>query len=432
MNNLILGGGVTGLAAGIASNLPVFEAHTSPGGICSSYYIRPGDSTRLPVAPEDGEAYRFELGGGHWLFGGDEAILHFIQNLVPLQTYTRSSSIYFSADDLYVPYPLQHNLRYLPQQIRANALIEMSRPSGSYVTMKQWQRESFGDTLCEKFFFPFHELYTAGLYDQIAPQDGYKSPVNLSLAVQGAFESTSQVGYNTSYVYPENGLNELTQCMSNLCDIRFKKRVVGIDVNSRVVSFADGNEEQYDELISTLPLNKTLELSGVSVNAAADPYVSVLVLNIGAVKADKCPGDHWCYTPDTRSGFHRVGFYSNVDRSFMPESAREQHNRTSIYVERAYPGGNKPSDTEIKEFSDAVISELQDWGYISSIEVVDPTWIDVAYTWSWPGSQWQQQSLGALQQQGIHMVGRYGRWKFQGIADSIRDGFVAGSCFKQR
>ena len=32
----------------------------------------------------------------------------------------------------------------------------------------------------------------------------------------------------------------------------------------------------------------------------------------------------------------------------------------------------------------------------------------------------------ALEAHGIYQVGRYGRWAFQGIADSIRDGFIVG------
>ena len=60
----ILGGGMTGLAAGVVSKLPVFEAEEFPGGICSSYFNRPGDNRRFHTTPEDGKAYRFEFGGG--------------------------------------------------------------------------------------------------------------------------------------------------------------------------------------------------------------------------------------------------------------------------------------------------------------------------------------------------------------------------------
>ena len=42
MTSYILGGGITGLAAGLSSGLPVLEAAPEPGGICSSYYVRPG------------------------------------------------------------------------------------------------------------------------------------------------------------------------------------------------------------------------------------------------------------------------------------------------------------------------------------------------------------------------------------------------------
>ena len=64
-NNLIvLGAGMTGLGAGL-SGLQVYEASANPGGICSSYYVRPGGSERFSRAPADGECYRFEVGGGH-------------------------------------------------------------------------------------------------------------------------------------------------------------------------------------------------------------------------------------------------------------------------------------------------------------------------------------------------------------------------------
>ena len=61
---------------------------------------------------------------------------------------------------------------------------------------------------------------------------------------------------------------------------------------------------------------------------------------------------------------------------------------------------------------------------------MDLTWIDVAYTWSWPGSKWRQEALRVLEEHDIHQVGRYGRWVFQGIADSIRDGFVVGGALR--
>ncbi len=428
---LILGAGMTGLAAGIASGLPVFEAAATPGGICSSYYVRPNQPQRLDAAPADGEAYQFEIGGGHWIFGGDPTVLHFIQSLAPVNTYHRRSSVYFAAQDLYVPYPIQNHLSYLGPELAARTLTEVvTAPKTTPRTMADSFRHYFGPTLTEHFFAPFHELYTAGLWTRLAPQDDFKSPVNMALAVQGAFGQAPAVGYNVTFVYPQAGLNTLARRMAQRADVRFGCRAVQVDVDRREVIFADGSSRPYSALISTLPLNHMLAMAGLTLDETPDPYTSVLVLNIGAVKGPKCPADHWLYNPDATSGFHRVGFYSNVDPLFLPQSARAANNHVSIYVERAYPGGQEPSTQAIKTYADAVVAELQRWQFIGAAEVVDPTWIEVAYTWAWPGSTWKAKALRRLQEHGIYQVGRYGRWQFQGIADSIRDGFFAGAGFK--
>src|SRR5437764_167945 len=106
----ILGAGVTGLAAGWASGVEIYEAESVPGGICSSYYLTPGCGSRMHTPPDGQEAYRFELGGGHWIFGGDPTILRFIRSLADVKSYDRRASVYFPDSGLYVPYPLQNHL----------------------------------------------------------------------------------------------------------------------------------------------------------------------------------------------------------------------------------------------------------------------------------------------------------------------------------
>jgi protoporphyrinogen oxidase len=428
---MILGGGVSGLAAGLTAHAPIFEAASVPGGICSSYYVRPGEQETLAQCPPDDEAYHFEVGGGHWIFGGDPTILNFIDNLTPLRRYQRASAVYFRERDLYVPYPLQNHLRLLDPSVRARALAEIASPQGPAATMKQWLERSFGRSLSELFFNPFHDLYTAGLSETIAPQDGYKSPVDVRLAIQGAFDGTPPVGYNSQFVYPLNGLNMLAQRMASQCDIRYGKQVESIGLEDRVVHFKDGTSERYTSLIATLPLNRLISMCDLRVEQKPDPYTSVLVLNIGAARGPKCPDDHWLYNPDAKSGFHRVGFYSNVDRMFLPKSARGSNDCVSIYVERAYLGGNRPGESEVAFYAKEVVQELQEWGYIGKTDVVHPTWIDVAYTWSWPGSRWREEAMGLLESRQVFPVGRYARWVFQGIADSIRDGFYAGSALRR-
>lgn len=430
--DIIIGAGMTGLAAGIASGLPVYEAAAVPGGICSSYYMKAGDSAPLSddASQQDRDAaYRFEVGGGHWIFGGDPIVLRFIEQAVEVTRYERRSSVYFADTGQYVPYPLQNNLRFLGPALAAAAIDEMARPKGATETMEQWLTEHFGSSLGELFFRPFHDLYTAGLYDRIIPQDAYKSPVDIGLAVRGALLAAPPVGYNTTFLYPAQGLDALARRMAESCDVHYGKRVVAIDGASRRLAFADGSELGYRNILSTLPLNIAAEMAGISTAAKPDPHTSVLVLNIGGPRGPRCPDDHWLYIPASENGFHRVGFYSNVDRGFLPSDSRAADSRVSIYVEKAFLPGHAPAPDDVARYGAAVAAELVRWGFISAAEVVHPTWIEVAYTWSWPRSGWRGQALGALQELGIWQVGRYGRWIFQGIADSIRDGFMAGSGF---
>ncbi len=409
---IIIGAGVTGLAAGIKTGAPIYEANSYPGGICRSY-IKNG--------------YRFEFGGGRWIFGSDRSTLDFINSLSPLKKYQRQSAVWFPQKNLCVPYPLQNHLSHFPREIARKALEEIvktpARTISSTTTLKDWLEINFGKTLCRLFFFPFHQLYTAGLYTKIAPQDPPKSPLNKNLIIKGAKgRKTPKIGYNKTFFYPKSGLSELIENMAGQCKINYNKRVTEIDIKKKKVLFEDGTKLKYKKIISTLPLNKMVRVAKVKLNEPTHPYTSVVVVNIGAKRGKKCPLHHWFYIPKSRSGFYRVGFYSNVEPSFLPASSRNKEERVSLYVDKAYPGGNKPAKSMIRKASQGIVQELKDWEFITKVEIADPTWIDVAYTWHLPNSNWRKKALKTLRENDVLQIGRYGRWKFQGILDSIKEG----------
>ena len=424
----IVGAGVTGLAAAATSGLTAFEAAAGPGGLCASYYVRPGADQRLAAPPEDGQAYRFELGGGHWIFGGAPLVRRCLRRLTPMKCHQRRAAVFFPERKLHVPYPLQNHLSYLGSDLASKALQEiLSPPLGRPNTLAGWLEQTFGPTLTELFFKPFHQLYTAGLWTRVAPQDIYKSPIDPSAVMRGAFGHTEPVGYNASFVYPERGLDDLAARMAAECRIHFDRRVARVHVHRKELEFENGSGAHYDVLLSTLPLNRMLSLTELEVGEEPDPSTSVLVLNIGGLRGPECPDAHWIYVPHSRAGFHRVGFYSQVDPSFLPRSS---DGRVSIYLERAYRDGHKPSPEQIDQFARAAVEELRAWHFIRDLEVLSPTWVDVAYTWSLPGSRWRARALKTLEEHDILMTGRFGKWEFQGIADSIQDGFLAGAALR--
>lgn len=411
---------MTGLSAGIKTGWPVFEAQSLPGGICSSYYALPGQTGRFNQTQARRNGYRFEYGGGHWIFGGDAEVLSFIEQFTSCERYRRKSSVYLPDAIHYVPYPLQYHLAHVPASMREAALEELQQTDSHTIsTMADWVAAQFGPSLNQLFFAPFHELYTAGLWNRIRPQDNYKTPLDKALVLKGAVDKTPDTGYNATFVYPREGLDQLALRMTGACDVRFGKKVTGIDTQSHIIHFADKSRQVYDRLFSSLPLNEMLHMTGLNVEQPADPHTSVLVLNIGAVRGPLCPDDHWIYVPESKAGFHRVGFYSNVDAHFLPEDASD---RVSLYIEKAFLPDRRPSIATIKSYEQEVVSELRDWGMIGHVDVIDSTWIEVAYTWSWPGSTWKESAIQQLAEKNITMLGRYGRWHFQGIAASIREG----------
>ena len=432
---VVLGGGVTGLAAGVSGGGRVYEAADGPGGICGSYHVT-RDGVRHGRRPHE-DAYRFEVGGGHWIFGGDDRTLAWIDELAPLRSYERRSAVDLGGDLGRIDFPLQHHLAQLGPALASQVLAEVRAAAADHrtgdgaTTMSEWFRHRLGPTLCDLFFDPFHERYTANLADAIAPQDPDKSPLRLDAVVAGASGARPGGGYNQRFAYPVGGLDELVGAMAAQADVRFGHRVTGIDPARRELHFSDGSDAGYDDLVSTLPLHVALDLAGIDVAAPADPYTSVLVVNVAAEPGSRSGTDHWVYVPRADSGFHRYGTYSNVDASFLPAEVRPRAGRpaarVSLYIERAYPGGSRPDAPAEAAHVAAMVDELQRRDVIGEVEVVDPTWIDVAYTWSWPGSTWVDDAIAALERAGVRTVGRYGRWRFQGIAESIREGLAAGT-----
>jgi protoporphyrinogen oxidase len=366
MNDIILGAGVTGLAAGFKTGFPIYEATDKPGGICRSYYKN---------------GYRFENGGGHWIFGADDDILSFINKYSKLRKYERKAGVYINK---IFPYPVQ-------------SLMEKDDPVNNG-SMKEHIRTYFGTTLCNLFFHPFNEKYTDGLYNSIIPTDTYKSP------------RIGEKGYNDTFYYPIAGLDDFIDKLAAESTIHYNKQVVSIEPERKTVLFQDGEIVEYDRLISTLPLEKTLELCENGNEPL--PYTSVLVLNIGAERGPNCPKDHWLYVPYCKSGFFRVGFYSNVEPTFAPEG------KVGIYVEKAY---YQRGQANLSKYEAMVVKELQDWGFIKNVEIIEHNWVDCAYTWSIKEKAAEEQ-IKMLKKHNIESIGRYGKWKFQGIAQSITDG----------
>jgi protoporphyrinogen oxidase len=427
---IILGAGMTGLGAASSSGLPVYEAAARPGGVCHSYYVSENRERLDPRVEDASECFRVEPAGGHWLFGASQVSLERLARFCRFRKHTRKAGAFFAREGLLVPYPVQENLRYLPPEQRRRILAEIDASAASAgagaPSFKEWLLEQFGPSLCEAFFFPFNERYTCGLLSEIAPQDPYKSAMDRERALRGAVGPIPTAGYNDVFHYPDGGLDGLVREIAASCTIHLDHRAVGIDTRRRVVEFTNGARTPYEGIISTIPLDRMLRLCGIRCAERPDPATAVLVLNVGATRGARCPSDHWVYIPTSTSGLHRVGIYSNVDRTFLPARHRDREDVVSLYAERSFPACAPPRPEEVDRAAHAIVSELKEWAFIEHAIVVDATFTDPAYTWSWRGSRWAQEAVSRLAERGIRQIGRYGAWRFQGMVASFEEGLSAG------
>lgn len=416
---LVLGGGITGLAAGAAAGGHVIEKQAVMGGLCATY-------TK--------SGYRFEVGGGHWVWGADPMVRHLFDRVGGLKWYDRQSSVWLPELGQFVPYPLQLNLGWLPREIRGAALMEIADAAENRlpaVTLDQWLLLTFGRTLYGLFFGPFHELYVAGLAGDVAVEDPSKNPVDLHAVRVGAHAgpkiTAAGGGYNPRFAYPAHpdGLLAMINELASRChELSTRETVIRLDPGRRRVE-TDVRRYLVDgPVVSTLPLDVAARLAGAP-TGSPDPVTGVVVVNIGATRVATTPTDHWVYVPSSRGGFHRVGFYSNVDSSFAPAG------KVAVYVERAFAPGalldsaGVPLEASGEWVSD-VIAELQELGWIGEADYSDATYVRHAYAWRRPGSTWRERTIDLLGGIGVWQVGRYARWHTDAVGQSLVGNMVDG------
>jgi protoporphyrinogen oxidase len=364
VKTVILGAGITGLtAAWKIGDADIYEASDGPGGISMTYRK---------------SGFTFEKGGGHWIFGHGRAI-DFLRQFGELKEYKRDAGIYFNK---ILPYPIQ--------------TFTQSESEVNPGTMKAWFHGKFSKDLCSMFFDPWSESYTAGLYNNVAQDDPAKTP------------DPRGSGYNDCFYYPKHGFDSIIKKLASTSKIEYKKEATRIFIKVKVVEFSDGSDVEYDRLISTIPLNKLYQICDLPENL---PYNSTSITNIGAYKGPNTPKEHWLYIPLSKSNIYRVGFYSNVHKESAPGG-----DYVSIYVEQAIAKGI-PVSSESK-----IINELSDWGFIGGAVYSDQVIIPCGYTWVYPGRDPRPGMLESMREYDIHSIGRYGKWKFQGISASVEDG----------
>ena len=416
MKTLIIGGGLAGLGAGFhleELEPEVFEAEDTIGGMCRSFR-------------QDG--FTFDV-TGHLLHLKEPYTRELVERLLPsvFQAHDRRAAIY--SKSVTTPYPFQANTFGLPTDVVKACVLgfveTLGSKNGNSRNFHEWILETFGSGIAEHFMLPFNEkFWKRDLREITADWVSWSIPKpTVEEVVNGALGITNEgMGYNPRFLYPnEGGIDQLPQALGRSLKVHNSHAATLIDAAKRYVRFANGREERFDYLISTIPLPLTFELMAdcpdeLRTAAKGLRAVSVLNLNIG-VNRPNISDKHWIYFPENQFIFSRVGFPTNFSQSAGPPGT------TSLYIEITHDPSTIPN-TE-RAFEESMQGLIAAGLLRAEDEVLTRHVIDVRHAYV-VFDRHREQNLARLirylETHRIFTAGRYGRWDYYSMEDSILSG----------
>jgi protoporphyrinogen oxidase len=194
-----------------------------------------------------------------------------------------------------------------------------------------------------------------------------------------------------------------------------------VDTTHHRATFADGRTENYDSLVSTIPVPELIRRCtdlppSIREAAAGLRCVSVYSINLGVTR-EHISDKHWIYFPEPEFPFYRAGFPMNFSPTLGPAGC------SSLYVEVSH----QPTELSAPE---ALLKDvrrgLERAGIFhpdEELAVADIRDIRYAYVlYDQHRACALPRILEELERRGIHSVGRYGRWEHTSMEDAIYQG----------
>jgi len=328
-----------------------------------------------------------------------------------------------------VPAPFQYNLHALPAKKRMELWrsyenrLDIPKPK----SFQEYLLSGFGAGIGESFLFPYNEKLQAVSLDRLTPEVANRFfPTPDAVMIRSGLnrpKSGAPFGYSASFWYPKaGGIGRLASGLAQgLTSLEVNRPVLRIDVRRKTVQTPDGRI-RYRTLLTSIPLRDFCALNAderFRRIASSLSHNRVLSLNLlfDGPAAPIFRGLHWIYLPDKDLPFYRIGFYSHLPVEFVPPKM------TSVYVEAAVAAGDpRPPLPDLVERIFCSL-EQRDWIDRKRISVAAVNWIDCAYIHFTPPRKRILPGLWrAMADRSIHPIGRYGRWDYLSMEDSILSG----------
>ena len=413
---VIIGGGPCGLGCGREltrlghENWFLYERSDHPGGLASSVV--------------DPQGFTWDL-GGHVVFSHYGEFDRVLEEEMGDEVYHHERSSYVRFDDRWVPYPFQNNLRHLPPEVAyecVTGLIEApgGDPSTDFAT---WMEAVFGTGITEHFMRPYNFKVWATPADRMqAHWIGERvSLVDYKNALRTIiFEQDDAAwGPNNLFLFPASGgTGEIYRRLARkLGDhASFDREIAEVDARNKTVRFSDGAEEDYDALVSTMPLDKLvgrIRNCPDVLRKAADKleHNSVYMVGIGyktPLKDDKS----WMYFPQDHAPFYRATNFAKYSPANVPDSDTATY---CSYMTEVSASPYKPESREGLE--ERVEAGLRAGGVVEGRPEVASMHVEhIDYAYPVPTLE-RDAALATIQpwllEHDIYSRGRFGAWRYE-------------------
>jgi protoporphyrinogen oxidase len=385
---------------------------------------RAGHAGGLASSVVDREGFTWDL-GGHVVFSHYGEFDTLLEETMGHEVCHHERSSYVRFDDRWVPYPFQNNLRYLPGDVAAECLRGLEAAPGGDPDMDfaTWMSSVFGAGITRHFMAPYNLKVWATRPEEMASHwiAERVSVVDYARALRNMREGRDDVawGPNNTFVFPGlGGTGEIyRRAAEPLNDrIRYGSELVGLDANARCVRLADGREERYDVLVSTMPLDRlvgSLRECPAELRSAAEKlrHNSVYMVGVG-YEAPLADDKSWMYFPQDHAPFYRATNFAKYAAANVPGG---EISRYCAYMTETAFSDERPERREGIE--ERVEAGLRAAGVVDGAPRVASVHVeDIDYAYPVPTLE-RDAALAVIQpwlmERGVYSRGRFGSWRYE-------------------
>jgi UDP-galactopyranose mutase len=419
---IILGAGLTGLAASIETGAPIYEASGEVGGASGADRI---------------DGFAFDR-GIHVLQTENKTIERLFDD-VGLRFVSRVRSAHIFSHGVFTAYPFQVNTAGLPLRLRARCVGGYLRRGRGRAPLnyEDWIYHTIGRGFGDTFLIPYSEkFWTVHPREMVSNWTRNRVPAtSIWQVLRGSiWNKRTDAGTNARFRYPENesGFAAIPEALSKRAGkIHLKQRATRVDPENKRIRFDGGLEVGYDHLISTIPLP---ELVCMIPQAPADMREAasklranrIIVVNLGIGRPD-VSDKHWVHFPEKHISFFRISFPHNFTRKVVPDGA------SAISAEVACTEGTSIDQASVAE---RVLEDLVRVGILQRDDpIIARETAEVKYGYCIFDKERRPavRKLRAwLESLNITTAGRYGLWAYFWSHEAILNGLNTGRTVKRR